>query len=93
MLLDRSIDYAGLFPPASLDMTASVSNYSQYLNHPQRWALGRFVLPVARLNEFLNARHNVNADPWQLSAIVSVQIEQDLAGVEALNRKARWRRD
>ncbi len=87
MLLERIIDYAGLFPPSSLDMMTSVNNYSRYLNHPQRWALGRFVLPVVRLDEFLNAHHNINAAPWQLSAIVSAQIEQELAEVEAFNRK------
>ncbi len=31
VFLERIIDYAGLFPPASLDMTTSVNNYSRYL--------------------------------------------------------------
>jgi len=87
VLLKGIIDYAGLFAPASLNMMASVNNYSRYLNHPQRWALGRFVLPVARLDEFLNAQENL-ADPWQLSAIVSANIEADLAVVEEFNREA-----
>ena len=88
VFLGRIIDYAGLFPPASLDMRTSVSNYSRYLNAPRRWALGRFVLPVARLDEFLNAQENVAADPWQLSGIISANIEADMAAVDEFNRKA-----
>jgi len=88
VFLDRIIDYAGLFPPASLDMMTSVNNYSTYLNAQQRWALGRFVLPVARLDEFLNAQENVAADPWRLSGIISANIEAELAAVDEFNRKA-----
>ncbi len=87
VFLDRIIDYAGLFPPASLDMMTSVNNYSRYLNLPQCWVLGRFLLPVARLDEFLKARENINSDPWQLSAIISVKIEQELAEVDRFNRE------
>jgi hypothetical protein len=88
VFLERIIDYAGLFAPASLDMMTSVNNYSRYLDDPQRWALGRFVLPVARLDEFLNAQENVATDPWQLSGIVSTNIEPDLAAIDEFNRKA-----
>ena len=65
-----------------------MSNYSRYLNAPQRWALGRFVLPVARLDEFLNVQESVAADPWQLSGIISANIEADMAAVDEFNRKA-----
>lgn len=88
VFLERIIDYAGLFPPASLDMTTSVNNYSRYLNHPQRWALGRFVLPVARLDEFTNTQKNNAARPWKLSGIISADIEEDLAAVNTFNREA-----
>lgn len=88
VFLERIIDYAGLFPPASLDMTTSANNYSHYLDHPQRWALGRFVLPVAKLNEFLTAQKNPALDPWRLSAIISAKIEDDLAAVDEFYRKA-----
>lgn len=82
------IDYAGLFPPASLEMRRCVSNYASYLNGPHRWALGSFVLPVARLDEFLNAQENVASDPWSLSGILSANIPNDLAAVDEFNRKA-----
>lgn len=82
------IDYAGLFPPASLDMMNCVSKYSHYLSSPERWALGRFVLPVARVDEFLNAQENVAGDPWKLTGILSANIADDLAAVDEFNRKA-----
>ncbi len=88
VFLDRIIDYAGQFAPASLDMRTSVGNYLRYLNDPKRWALGRFVLPVARLDEFLNLQGNSVSDPWHLSGIVSANIEAELAAVDEFNRKA-----
>jgi hypothetical protein len=54
-LLEGSIDYAGLFPPAALDLASAVRQYAAYLESEQSWALGRFVIPVARLSE-LEAR-------------------------------------
>jgi len=40
-LLRDLIDYAGLFPPASLDMAAAVANYHSYLHSDWNWILGR----------------------------------------------------
>lgn len=50
-LLSDLIDYAGLFPPAGLDMGSAVQNYSAYKNGEYSWALGRFVVPATRLDE------------------------------------------
>lgn len=54
-LLDCAIDYAGLFPPARLDMAAAVAAFAEYRAGEHAWALGRFVVPVARLEEFEGA--------------------------------------
>ena len=54
-LLHGSIDYAGLFPPAELDMSAAVTSYADYRRSPHRWALGRFVVPFNRLAELETA--------------------------------------
>ncbi len=51
VLLDSLIDYAGLFPPASLPMEQAVRNYDQYRRGEYAWALGRFVVPDARSKE------------------------------------------
>jgi hypothetical protein len=50
-LLTGLIDYAGMFPPSSLDMTEAARNYETYHSGPHSWALGRFIVPSARLNE------------------------------------------
>ena len=54
-LLDGAIDYAGLFPPAQLDMAAAVGRFAEHRAGPDCWLLGRFVVPVARLDELEGA--------------------------------------
>jgi hypothetical protein len=51
-LLSGLVDYAGLFPPAGLDMAGAVERYANHHRGPRAWMLGRFVVPVARLTEF-----------------------------------------
>ena len=51
VLLDGLIDYAGLFPPAALSMQDAVRNYARYREGEYAWALGRFVVPKARVRE------------------------------------------
>lgn len=43
------IDYAGLFPPASLDLGAAVEEYRQVRIGPESWLVGRFICPASRL--------------------------------------------
>jgi hypothetical protein len=50
-LLARLIDYAGLFPPASLPMEQALANYRRYRDGEHAWMLGRFVVPAARAAE------------------------------------------
>jgi hypothetical protein len=50
-LLASLIDYAGLFPPAALPMEQALRNYDHYRRGDFAWALGRFVVPAARLGE------------------------------------------
>lgn len=51
VLLERLIDYAGLFPPAALSMQDAVRNYARYRDEEFAWALGRFVVPADRVPE------------------------------------------
>jgi hypothetical protein len=50
-LLSGVIDYAGLFPPASLTLDESIRNYARYRTSPDSWMLGRFICPSAKLAE------------------------------------------
>jgi hypothetical protein len=49
-LLSGIIDYAGLFPPATLPLEEAVRNYARYRAGPCSWMLGRFVCSVERLS-------------------------------------------
>lgn len=50
-LLAGLIDYAGLFPPAKLPLTEAIRHYADYRRSGERWMLGRFIIPAARLGE------------------------------------------
>ena len=47
-LLEHSIDYAGMFPPCSLELEPALKNQAQYMRLPDAWMLSTFVLPVAQ---------------------------------------------
>ncbi len=51
VLLSRAVDYAGLFPPASLALGPALRAFAAYARGPEAWMLGRFVLPAGRLDE------------------------------------------
>ena len=82
-LLAGLIDYAGLFPPAALSMADAVANYATYRAGGDAWALGRFVVPVSRLEEFESAAADgASGDPWRLSALAQAS---DADGIVAFN--------
>lgn len=87
-LLDGLIDYAGLFPPASLEMASAVRGYSEYLASDDKSLLGRFIVPVARLDELAEAAGqyvsmNNEEKPWRLSVIAG---SDPAASLEAILR-------
>ncbi|MFK7820353.1 MAG: hypothetical protein AB8G99_16650 [Planctomycetaceae bacterium] len=51
-LFQDLIDYAGLFPPAALDMAVMSDNFAQYMQSDENWMLGRVVVPLARVADF-----------------------------------------
>lgn len=51
-LFAASLDYAGLFPPASLPLGEAWANYCRYAQSPDAaWLLRSFVCPAAKLGE------------------------------------------
>jgi len=86
ILLKSLIDYAGLFPPAGLDMAHAVANYARYRSSPQSWALGRFILPAARLREF-EEHFAPDRSPWHLSALIGTNLGDDLAAIAEFNAR------
>ena len=49
-LLKHSIDYAGMFPPCSLDLEPALQNQAEYVCSPDAWMLGAFVLSVEQFD-------------------------------------------
>ena len=94
-LLVDAIDYAGLFPPAQLDMPSAVAEYASYLHSEDAWALGRFVLPAARLDELArSARESAAVErlslgvltmPWPLSALAGADVASDMERIRTFN--------
>ena len=50
-LLHGAIDYAGLFPPASLGLEPALTNQAEYVRTADAWMLGSFVLPVVKFDD------------------------------------------
>jgi hypothetical protein len=88
-LLSGLIDYAGLFPPAALELRDAVEAYDSHHRSADAWALGRFVLPATRLAEFDElARRVVQPEllgMWRLSALLNQPA--DLSLVRAHNER------
>ncbi len=90
-LVSGIVDYAGLFPPASLNMFEAVSKYAQYRASSDAWMLGRFVVPVAQLDEWRTAVGSLNADgvnAWRrarLSALLSGEFAREADVITAFN--------
>ncbi len=82
-LLSGLIDYAGLFPPAALTLPDVARNYGTYLQSGEGWALGRLVVPAARLGELL-ALAPVSDDPWRVSALVGDDVAGDAGRIAAV---------
>src|SRR3954452_9455326 len=96
-LLRHSIDYAGLFPPAGLGMQEAADNFARYAVDQSSWALGRFVVPAHRLEEFEAAAcphlARPGSPPWRLSALLAADLERDLSAVAEFNRRSESRSD
>ncbi|HEX8725585.1 MAG TPA: hypothetical protein VF737_09370 [Gemmatimonadaceae bacterium] len=92
-LLERAVDYAGLFPPAKLGMEAAIRAYADYRAGPDAWMLGRFVVPASRLEEFEQEGAaqlpGSAASSWALSALVGADVELDAHSIERFNDRHR----
>jgi hypothetical protein len=88
-ILAGAVDYAGLFPPAGLPMGDAVALYARYRSGPDAWALGRFVVPVTRLEELERAVEGIAppapAEPWRLSALLGADPAEGLRALGELN--------
>lgn len=89
-LLQGVIDYAGLFPPSQVSMQEAVLNFATYRNSNYGWLLGKFIVPVSRLDEFMGHAGDFisreNADRWRLSVLAGEDINQTMRQIAEFNR-------
>jgi hypothetical protein len=91
-LLARIVEYAGLFPPAALDMESALRNYQRYTKTDEFWLLGGFVLPASRLGEFKTAFERVwgteQERPWTLKVVCAGETADDARAIEEFQQGA-----
>jgi hypothetical protein len=82
-LLERLIDHAALFPPASLPLRDALEADHRAREGAHAWMLGRFVCPASRLDELLAA---AGESPPELSVVLDGAPEAALAATAAAAR-------
>lgn len=80
-LLSHLIDYAGLYPPASLPLEIVAERYRCFLASPDGWILNRLVLPRAKLAEAPLAGN------WRVTLLVDAEPGPLPLEVETLETK------
>lgn len=68
-LLEQSLDYAGLFPPAELPMDAAVAEYAAVSSGPGGWLVDRMVCPVSRLSELAEVAERAGLPVVRVAAV------------------------
>ncbi|HEY2163767.1 MAG TPA: hypothetical protein VGH04_07255 [Gemmatimonadaceae bacterium] len=88
--LAGAIDYAGLFPPAALDMRPALRNYASYRAGDDASLLGRFVAPAARLSELAEELESLDqpGETVKVSAVLGARLAADLESVIAFNARS-----
>ena len=94
MLLDGIIDYAGLYPPASLDMEHMVEAWVDGLASDHDWMLGRVIVPASRLGEFETVSADLiprgeDEEPWVISSLLAPtpdsSLQDQVGRIQAFN--------
>jgi hypothetical protein len=73
------VDYAGLFPPASLSLRDVAGRYAAYAASNERWMLGRLIVPLAQLDALGGLVKSAPASQanWSVSALLAADTPLD----------------
>ena len=85
-LLKRIVDYAGLFPPAGLELRDAITNFARYRATPDAWMLNRFVIPVGRLGELAAFEELFAEDPPFRFSVLGTGASDSVSFLEALEQ-------
>jgi hypothetical protein len=65
------IDYAGMYPPANLDLSTAFTKHLEYLNSEDEWMMDKFICSINSFEKFTNhdsdvskQLHNFRSDRW-----------------------------
>ena len=89
-LLGGVIDYAGLFPPAAIEMAEAVQRFGAYRSGPHGWMLGRMIVPMALIDEFERALADSapepgRPEPWPVSVVAAYPYDGSVARIWDFN--------
>lgn len=87
-LLKGLLDYAGLFPPARLEMALAAQEYERQRGGEHGFVVDRFVVPANRLDELAAARAELGGNAvWPLAVLVGFgELGEERARIEKLER-------
>lgn len=94
VLFEGIVDYAGLFPPAALNMPVAIRNYAHYRASGAGWMLGRFVCSASSLTLFSEHAEpflprDAGAIPWRLAVTSSGNVNADMEQIAIFNTQHR----
>lgn len=92
------LDYAGLFPPAKLELEPAIRTYARDRAGPDAWMLGRFICPTSQLSKLADLAGSLFRDhpPFRFSALLRsaadrssflANAQQDAADIIAFERR------
>ena len=84
-LLAHSIDYAGMFPPCSLGLDPALRNQAEYVQSPDAWMLGAFVLPTQQFDATKQLLSKFDSQHPLRVAALGPKTESAAAFLEALD--------
>jgi hypothetical protein len=99
-LVTGLFDYAGLYPPARLEMRQAAEAYARGRMGEHAFMLGRFVCPVSKLHKLSEAasvmmpgthatsgyrEHADVLEPWSVSAVIDRPLEEALELIDAFD--------
>ncbi len=68
-LLTEVVDYAGLFPPASLPLERAIEEFAMHGQTAEAWMLSRFVCPAEHVRRLRRERSAIGWK-WPLAILV-----------------------
>lgn len=59
IFMNRIIDYAGMFPPANLELQPAFKNYLEYIDSEDEWMMGKFICSMKSFTSFADKESDV----------------------------------